>query len=68
MIQMLIHEPATCLIALLSLVALTLVANRLGLIACLAWLDRGKEDRGKEDRREEKRRGEGTREYRRIHR
>jgi hypothetical protein len=62
MIQTLIHHRAACLIALASLVALAFVANRLGLIVWLAWLDRHAGDR-----REEKRHGEVTREYWRIH-
>jgi len=51
------------LIAFLSLVVLTFVANRLGLISWLAWLDRNEEDRQKE-----KRDSEDTDEYWRIHR
>jgi hypothetical protein len=50
------------LIALLSLVVLTLVANRLGLISWLAWLVRNEEDRHKE-----KRVSEDSDEYWRIH-
>jgi hypothetical protein len=57
MIRTLIHHPAACLIAFLSLVVLTFIANRLGLSAWLAWLDR----------RKKKRRGEVTREYWKIH-
>jgi hypothetical protein len=57
MIEVLIHHRAACLIALLSLVALAFVANRLGLLVWLAWLDR----------REEKRPGEATKEYWRLH-
>jgi hypothetical protein len=63
MIETLIHHPAGCLIAFLSLFVLTFVANRLGLIVWLAWLDR----RG-EDRRDDKRHRQATREYSRIHR
>jgi hypothetical protein len=63
MIQTLTHHPAACLIAFLSLVVLTFVANRLGLISWLAWLDRNEEDRQKE-----KRDSEDTDEYWRIHR
>jgi hypothetical protein len=51
------HHPAAYLIAFLSLVVLTLVANRLGLIAWLAWLDRREDMRG----------GEVTREYWKLH-
>ena len=80
--QMLIHHPAACLIAFLSLVALMFVANQLGLIAWIAWLDhreedhreedhreedRREEDRREEDRREDKRHGESTGEYWRVH-
>ena len=62
MIQMLIHHRAACLIALLSLVALAFVANRLGLIVWLAWLDR------REGNRREKRcHGDATKEYWRLH-
>ena len=50
MIQTLTHHPAACLIAFLSLVVLTFVANRLGLISWLAWLVRNEEDRHKEKR------------------
>jgi hypothetical protein len=57
MIRTLIRHPAAYFIAFLSLVVLTFVANRLGLIAWLAWLNR----------REDKRRGEVTREYWKIH-
>jgi hypothetical protein len=62
MIQTLTHRPAACLIAFLSLVVLTFVANRLGLIPWLARLVRNEEDR-----HEEKRDSEDTDEYWRIH-
>ena len=65
--QMLIHHPAACLIAFLSLVALMFVANQLGLIAWIAWLDiveDHEEDRREEDRREDDRREDTPR---RIH-
>ncbi len=60
--QMLIHHPAACLIAFLSLVALMFVANQLGLIAWIAWLDYREEDYREEDRREEDRREDDRRE------
>jgi len=63
MIQTLTHHPAACLIAFLSLVVLTFVANRLGLISWLVWLVRNEEDRHKE-----KRDSEDTDEYWRMHR
>jgi hypothetical protein len=63
MILTLNRHPAACLIALLSLVVLTLVTNRLGLISWLAWLVRNEEDCHKE-----KRDSEDTDEYWRIHR
>ena len=63
MIQMLTHHPAACLIAFLSLVVLTFVGKRLGLISWLARLGRYKKDRY-----EEKRDSEDTEEYWRIHR
>jgi len=62
MIQTLTHHPVACLIAFLSLVVLTFVAKRLGLISWFARLDR----RGK-DRHEEERDSENTDEYWRIH-
>jgi hypothetical protein len=64
MIQTLIHHPAACVIAFLSLVVLTFVANRLGLIS---WLPRlGRHD---EDRHEEKPDSEDTEEeYWKTHR
>jgi hypothetical protein len=62
MIQTLTHHPAACLIAFLSLVVLTFVANRLGLISRLAWLVRNEEDRHKE-----KRDSKDTDEYWTIH-
>ena len=62
MIQTLIHHWAGLLIAFLSLVALASVADRLGLITWLAWLDRHKGDR-----REDKRHGESTGEYWSVH-
>jgi hypothetical protein len=43
-------HPAACLIAYLSLVVLTFVANPLGLISWLAWLVRNQENRHKEKR------------------
>ena len=63
MIQTLTHHRAACLIAFLSLVVLTFVANRLGLISWLAWLVRNEEDRHKEDRD-----SEDADNYWRIHR
>jgi hypothetical protein len=63
MIQMLTHHPAASLIAFLSLVVLTFVSNRLGLISWVARLGRHEEDR-----HEEKRDSEDTEEYWRIHR
>jgi hypothetical protein len=63
MIQTLTHHPAVCLITFLSLIVLTFVVNRLGLISWLAWLVRNEEDRHKE-----KRDSEDTDEYWRIHR
>jgi hypothetical protein len=45
MIEVLIHHSAACLIAFLLLVVLTFSADRRGLIAWLAWLDRYKGDR-----------------------
>ena len=63
MIQTLTHHPAGCLIAFLSLVVLTFVANRLGLICWLARLGRSEEGR-----HEERRDSEDTEEYWRIHR
>ena len=63
MIQTLTHHPAACLIAFLSLVVLTFVAKRLGLISLFARLVRNEEDRHKE-----KRDSEDTDEYWRIHR
>jgi hypothetical protein len=62
MIKTLTHHPAACLIAFLSLVVLTFVSNRLGLISWLARLVRYEEDRHKEERD-----GEDTKEYWRIH-
>jgi hypothetical protein len=62
MIQTLTHHPAACLIAFLSLVVLTFVSNRLGLISWRARLVRNEEDR-----HEEKRDSEDTDEYWRIH-
>jgi hypothetical protein len=64
MIQTLIHHPAACLIAFLSLVVLTFVANRLGLISWLPWLGRHDEDRHKEKRDSE----DTEAEYWKIHR
>jgi hypothetical protein len=43
MIQTLIHYPAADFIAVLSLVALIVVFDRLGLIAWIPWLDRRKD-------------------------
>jgi hypothetical protein len=63
MIKTLIHHPAACLIAFLSLVVLTFVANRLGVISWLAWLVRDDEVRHKE-----KHDSEDTDEYWSIHR
>ena len=63
MIQTLTRHPAACLIAYLSLIVLTFVANPLGLISWLAWLVRNEEDRHKE-----KRDSEDADEYWRIHR
>jgi len=63
MIQTLTHHPAVCSITFLSLVVLTFVVNRLGLISWLAWLVRNEEDRHKK-----KRDSEDTDEYWRIHR
>jgi hypothetical protein len=63
MIQTLTHHPAASLIAFLSLVVLTFVSNRLGLISWVARLGRHEEDR-----HEEKRDSEDTEEYWRIHR
>ena len=63
MIQTLTHHPAASLIAFLSLVVLTFVANRLGLISWLVGLVRNEEDRHKE-----KRDSEDTDEYWRMHR
>ena len=62
MIEVLIHHSAACLIAFIFLVVLTFSADRLGLTAWLAWLDRYKGDR-----RAEKRHSEATEEYWRIH-
>jgi hypothetical protein len=62
MIEVLIHHSAACLIDFLLLLVLTFLADRLGLIAWLAWLDRCKGDR-----RAEKRHDEATEEYWRIH-
>jgi hypothetical protein len=59
--QILIHHPAACLITFLLLVALTFLADRLGLIVWLAWLDRCEGDR-----REEKRHDEATEEHWRV--
>jgi hypothetical protein len=56
MIETLIHHRAACLIVLL-LIALAFLANHLGLITWLAWLDR----------REEKHPGEATKDYWRLH-
>jgi hypothetical protein len=52
-IQAVIHHPAACLGALLALVALAFVVNRMGLIVWLPWMDRHKRDRRgqKESRR-----------------
>jgi hypothetical protein len=61
MTQTLTRHP--CLIVYLSLVVVTFVANRLGLISWLAWLVRNEEDRHKE-----KRDSEDTDEYWRMHR
>jgi len=63
MIQTLTRHPAACLIAYLSLVVLTFVANPLGLISWLPWLVHNEEDRHKE-----KRDSEDADEYWRIHR
>jgi hypothetical protein len=63
MIQTLTHHPAACLIAFMSLVVLTFVASRMGLISWLGWLVRNEEDCHKE-----KRDNEDTDEYWRIHR
>jgi hypothetical protein len=41
--QMLVHHPGAVSIALLSLVALILVLNRLGLMAWVPWLHRRKD-------------------------
>jgi hypothetical protein len=46
MIRTIVDHPVACLMALLSLVAIAIAADRLGLIACLAWLDRGNANRG----------------------
>lgn len=62
MMQALIHHSAACLIAFLFLVVGTLLADRLGLIVWLAWLDRHEGNR-----REENRHGDATEEYWRIH-
>jgi hypothetical protein len=62
--QMLIHHPVACLIAVLLLVTLTSAADRLGLIAWLAWLDRHKH---KGYRRVQKSHGETTKEYWRVY-
>ena len=56
-IQTLIDHWAACFVAFLFLVALTFAADRLGLIAWLAWLDCHKRDRH----------GKATKEYWRIH-
>jgi|HubBroStandDraft_5_1064220.scaffolds.fasta_scaffold2188848_1 hypothetical protein len=55
MIATLIHHRTACLIVLL-LIALAFLANRLGLITWLAWLDR----------REEKHFAEATKDYWRL--
>jgi hypothetical protein len=46
MMTTIIDHPVACLVALLSLAALALVANRLGLIVWLAWLDCRHSNRG----------------------
>ena len=63
MIEVLIHHSAACLIAFSFLVVGTLLADRLGLIVWLAWLDRHEGDR----RGEENCHGDATEEYWRIH-
>lgn len=63
MIQTLAHHAAAYSIAFLSLVILTFVGRRLGLIFWLAWLVRDEEDRHKE-----KHDNEATDEYWKIHR
>ena len=50
MIQTLTHHPAASLIAFMSLVDLTFVANRIGLISWFRWLVRNEEDCHKEKR------------------
>jgi hypothetical protein len=67
MIEILIHHPVACLITLVSFVALTFAADRLGLIAWVAWLDRHQKGRREKDRRQAKRHGEATKEYWRMH-
>jgi hypothetical protein len=62
MIEVLIHHSAACLMAFLLLVVLTFLADRLGLVVWLAWLDRYNGNR-----RAEKRHGDATEEYWRIH-
>jgi hypothetical protein len=62
MIEVLIHYSAACLIAFLLLVVLTFLADRLGLVVWLGWLDRHNGDR-----RAVKRHGDATEEYWRIH-
>lgn len=58
MMQTLIHHAAACLVTLLSLVALTFIAKRLGLTAWIAWLDRRHRlDRPGENRRRDDRGG-----------
>jgi hypothetical protein len=57
MIQTLIHHPAADCIALLSLVALMFVFDRLGLIAWIPWLNR----------RKNKQHDEAAEDYWRIH-
>jgi hypothetical protein len=62
MIEVLLHHSAACLMAFLLLVVLTFLADRLGLVVWLAWLDRYNGNR-----RAEKRLGDATEEYWRIH-
>lgn len=63
MTHTLTHHPAACVIGFLSLVVLTFVANRLGLIFWLWWSVRDEGDRHKENRE-----SEAVDEYWRIHR
>jgi hypothetical protein len=57
MIPTLLDHPLVCVIAMLSLIALTFVIDWIGLVASLAWLDR----------RQEKRYDEAANGHRRAH-